>query len=293
MTAKGRCSLTSPCDRAPPSDTYIPKQTAPLTDAETSEAFKARVHAFPSVERYYADPAILNQRIGLLSFIPSKGARPDKDGFFGMLQLRGNFATEEEANERAEFIIRNVDSYHDIYHAYVGRPVPITSSEDYSKEIKAIDIRAKTTEIISEDILSRKKNDEQEIKIMKEREKNLLEESKRAERNEPADPFEVYITNQVKRAQLVWTYHETMKKVAEMKRSIRATTEAIREEEAAHPDFEERYRDKYTQARKDAGIKDTDDTSFMRYLGQDLIEDLPEEPSGAARVPDPAPGAEA
>ena len=83
---------------------------------------------FPRIDRSYADPAILNQQIALISFIPAKGATPNENGIFGFAKIRGNFATPIEASERAEFLIRNVDSYHQIYHAYVGRPFPITTS---------------------------------------------------------------------------------------------------------------------------------------------------------------------
>ena len=265
-------SLTSPNDREQtPSQ---PKQTDPLTLEQTADAIADRVHKFPLIDRYYADPSIMNQKICLVSFVPAKGATPDKDNFFGMMKVRGVFATEEEANERAEFLIRNVDSYHDIYHAYVGRPFPITTSRDYSAEVKNIDIRKKTTDIISEDIVRRKQDDAREIQEMKEREEKLLEESKKAEAGEdPMEPFEHYIMEQVKRAQLLWTYYETKTKMNQMKTSIRASTDKIAEFDKENPEFYEQYRERYFEARRKSGLKD-DDNSFLQYLGKDLEEEV-------------------
>ena len=142
-------SLTSPADKT---GKFVSKKVV-LSDEEVETGMKVlnKDIRFAQVEQHFADPSQFGQKITLVSFIPSKGAKPDKDNIYGMMKVRGVYATEDEANERAEFLIRNVDSYHEIFHAYVGRPFPITTSEMYSDEIKQIDIRKKTTDIISED----------------------------------------------------------------------------------------------------------------------------------------------
>lgn len=267
-------SLTAPSDR------HAVKLKDPLSEEETIEAMGTlrKDIRFTQVDRYYADPQIPQQRIVLVSFIPARGAKPDKDNIYGMMKVRGVYATEEEANERSEFLIRNVDSYHEIYHAYVGRPFPITTAQGFEQEIKTIDIRRKTTELISEDILSKKKEERSEMETLKDREKNLLEESKRAQREEAIDPYDRYITEQVKRAQLIWTFHEMNKKMEQMRTSFHSTTKVIRDLENEHPDFIHSYKDKYMAARREAGIPD-DDNSFIQYLGLDLdigIEDMQE-----------------
>ena len=68
---------------------------------------------------------------------------------------------KKEMNKR-EFLIRNVDSYHEIFHCKVGRPFPITDSNEFGNTVKSIDIRKKTTELISEDILNKKKTRKRE-----------------------------------------------------------------------------------------------------------------------------------
>jgi hypothetical protein len=265
-------SLVSPADRALSSSPTRVNVTPKLGQDEIDEAMKVlnKNITFTQVERYYADPPQINQKIALVSFVPSQDAKPDKDNIYGMMKIRGVYATEEEANERAEFLIRNVDSYHDIFHAFVGRPFPITTSCDFAASLKTIDIRKKTTELISEDILSRKRKEKEEMEDIQEREKKLLEESKRAQDGLPMDPFDEYITANVKRAQLAWTFHETKKKILQMKESFQETTARIQELDTIHPDFVDSYKEKYMEARRASGIPDDND-SFIRYLGMDLL----------------------
>jgi len=261
-------SLCSPND-------YLKKKSLstvqPLDDVSFQKALDHlnQKSEFLQVDRYYADPVQLNQNIGLISFVPSKGAQPDKDGIYGMAKVRGIYATEREADERAEFLIRNVDSFHDIYHVPVGRPFPITNSDKFSNEIKNIDIRKKTTQIISEDIMDKKRQEQKEMQEMKEREHHLLEESRKAQNNEPRDTFEEYITENVKRAQLIWTYHETKKKMDQMRIGFQKATERIQELDENYPLYKDQYRDKYMEARRESGIPDNND-SFIQYLGMDL-----------------------
>jgi len=268
-------SLLSPSDRKTLSATKPPRCTnmSPLTEEETSSAFSCLVKdiRFSQVDRQYADPPLSGQKYVLVSFVPSKGATPDADNIFGMMKVRGVFGTEEEANERSEFLIRNIDSYHDIYTAFVGRPFPVTTTDGFSQNVKTIDIRKKTTELISEDILSKKYQEKNEMEEIQRREKELLSESKKAQNNEPEDPFDVYIRLQVKKAQILWTYHETKKKMIQMQDIIHNSKEEIRELDQENPDFLERYREKYMEARRQSGIKDDDD-SFLKYLGKDLEE---------------------
>lgn len=262
-------SLTSPSDKT--SKTVFKKVNLSDDEVEWVMQRNNKDIRYTQVEQHYSDPAQINQKIALVSFIPSKGAKPDKDNIYGMMKVRGVYASEEEANQRAEFLIRNVDSYHDIFHVHVGLPFPCTTSEMYSGEIKQIDIRQKTTDIISEDILTQKKNERQQVEEIKAKEKRLLEESKSAQKNEPLDDFEQYITEQVKRAQLIWTYVETQKKLEQMKDSIQNTTSTIVSYDEKHPDFFSKYKTRYYEARKEAGLPDdTDDNSFIKYLGMDL-----------------------
>ena len=264
-------SLQSPMDKKTTTTGTVRNVNVVLTDDNVSElSSKLNVDMKEyQVDRYYADPQQYNQKISLVSFVPSSGATPDQDGIYGMMKVRGVYATEEEANERSEFLIRSVDSYHEIYHCHVGRPFPITNNNNFAQTVKSIDIRKKTTELISEDILNKKREEKNEMMDMQEREKKLLEESKNAQEGKAMDVFDEYVTMNVKRAQLLWTYKETMDKLKTMKESYLSAVNRIKELDVDNPKFQDEYKEKYFQARRDAGIPD-EKNSWVEYLGVDI-----------------------
>ena len=221
------------------------------------------------VDRYYTDPAQIGQKIALVSFVPSSGAKPDKDNIYGMMKVRGVFENESDANIRADFLIRNVDSYHEIFHCHVGRPFPITTNNKYAHYVQKIDIKKKTTEIISEDIINKRQDEKQTVSEIKEREEKMLEESKRAEEGLPMDEYDEYITLNVKRAQLLWTYKETMKKFETMKESYEQSVKRIQELDEKCPNYQHDYMEKYMDARRDSGLPDDKD-SFVKYMALDV-----------------------
>jgi hypothetical protein len=266
-------SLTAPEDRDL-INKWKPEQSAPvLNENEVDLAMKALNNTaftdkFPRVDRTYADPHLPLQTIGLISFTPAKGATPNENGVFGFAKLRGNYGTPIEANQRAEFLIRNVDSYHQIYHTYVGRPFPITCSSKYSAETDEIDIRKETTMAVSQNVKDKKAEEQKTVAEIKQREEALLESSK----NEVSDPYEEYITLRVKSSQLQWTYLEHQKKLEEIKNIIIKTRKEIATLDNEYPDFQNNYYEKYMKARRDAGIKETDEESknnFMKFLVED------------------------
>ena len=247
-----------------------PLSMSELDDAVKDLHEKAFVGKYRPVERTFADPSIMNQQYCLVSFVPSAQAKPDEDGCYGMIKVRGTYNTMDECNERAEFLIQNIDSYHKIYTTYVGRPFPATSSSKWSAETAEVDIKKKITKVVSEDIKKQKAEEQREINEIKERERKLLDSSK----DESVDPFEEYITMRVKKAQLAWTYLETQKKMEEMKQSIIKVREEIEQNDKEHPEYIENYREKYYSARRESGLKEDDDSSFIAYLGDDRDSEL-------------------
>lgn len=264
-------SLTCPLDRNP-DRSYKPNQGGRnLSEEEVGIAMKSLnnrsyVQQFLRVERRYADPIEPLQRIGLFSFVPAKGSTPNKNGVYGFAKLRGNYATDREASERAEYLIRNVDSYHQLYHTYVGRPFPLTVSSDYSGETTEIDIRKSMTESMSESVKAKRREEKKKIQEIKDREKELLSESKKDEE----DPIDNYTTLRVKKAQLIWTYLETEKKLEEMKNIIIKTRDELSDMDSEHPEFADNYFQKYKEARDFAGLNNSNNqNTFMKYLVED------------------------
>ena len=202
-------SLTTPQDRNVDNRWKPDQSVAPLTNEQAVDAMKelyitSFVEKFPKIDRTYADPSISMQNYSLFSFIPAKGASPNEQGIFGFAKIRGTYQSEMEASQRAEYLIRNVDSYHKIFTVYTGRPFPLTESSDYSSEVSEVDIKKDMAKNISHSIKDKKEEELREIKEIQQREKNLIEESKRQE----VDPYDEYITQRVKSAQLQFTYLE-------------------------------------------------------------------------------------
>ena len=268
-------SLTTPEDS---NDRFKPTTAPSLTDDQLSVATEqlintAFVSKFPMVDRNYADPTLNLQQIGLFSFIPAKGAKPNDRGIYGFAKLRGNFATEIEANQRAEVLIKEHDSTHTIFHTYVGRPFPITLSEKYASETSEVDIRKDTVEAVSNTMKIKKDDDKRKAQEMKEREAELLADTS-PDKEKALIEQDDYITLKVKKAQLTWTYIEHIKKLKEVKEIIVRTRQQLVEIDAANPSLNEKYYEKYKDARVKAGLKVDDKAlsdGFTKYLVEDVM----------------------
>lgn len=247
----------------------------PLKEAETKNAMAELnqtdfIHKFPKVERRFADPPLDLQRIGLISFVPAKGATPNDKGIFGFAKLRGNFGTEQEANSQAEKLIRTSDSYNKIFHTYVGRPFPITTSSEFSKEVSEVDLKKEVSTAYSEDVKKKREQEQKDIEDIQEREKLLLEDvSKPQEITDDA-----YTTLRVKKAQLTWTYLETIKKIEQMAVNVAKARYEIEMLDEKQPELKASYLDRYMKARKQANLptdREAVDTSFMKFLVEDVV----------------------
>ncbi len=275
--AVGETSLTAPSDRDS-SKRWRPDRAPPLTEDEGDEAVKdlhkkEYVYKYPRKDRSYADPDLPLQTYGLISFVPAKGAQPNARGIYGFAKLRGNFKTLAEADQRAEHIIRNHDSYHNISTCWVGRPFPFTNERAFSEDVREIDIRKEEAESMSEAIKRMKKKDKREIEEIQERERLLKEDVKK----DDVEPFDNYITNKVKKAQLTWTYQEHAKKMEECKNLIIKARNTLDELDSEYPDFKHKYFDKYMEARKSAGLEESKEevkNNFMKYLVEDVELDF-------------------
>lgn len=268
-------SLTSPSDQnsSKPS-ACLGSTTPPLTDQELKEALSEQqvssfIGKFPKLERLYADPHLSLQKYGLISFVPAQGAKPNSNGVYGFAKLRGNFQTEQEASERSEHIIRNVDSYHKIFTCYVGRPFPLTLSSRYSEETAEIDLRKETVKCISNSVKIQKEKERNDIQDIKSREKALLDDVTNA-----VEPFERYVELQVKKAQLMWTYQKAKDKMKELRELAQKAQGDIANLEKDNPEFKDKHFDHYMKARKEAGLEEEDEKtaqeSFIKYLNQDI-----------------------
>lgn len=254
------------------------KFTDPLTDEQASHAMSAlydntSIVNFPRVERKYADPPIVNQKFALVSFVPSPDSSPDKDGCYGCMKIRGVFASIEEADEYAEHIVRNVDSYQSILTTFVGRPFPLIrcDAEKYGATLNKIDLNQKSEEVISKDVKTKRMEEHKEMAKIKEREDNLKKDVQREVEDIPTE--ETYTMLRVKRSQLIHTYVENKEKMDNLKQLIRDTDAEIRLLDEKDESYKQEYLERYMEARKASGFDDDmvkNSDTFMKYLGDDI-----------------------
>lgn len=262
-------SLTSPNDKT---TEFVKSRADPLTPSETEIAAKTLIENntigdFAKVERRFCDPDIPGQKFCLHSFIPSKGAKPDSLGIYGMIKIRGTYGSVEEASDKAEDLVKNHDSYHKIYTGFVGKPMPITESSEFSAKIDEIDIQKEISSTVRDDIKAKRAFEKKQVDEIREREKSLKEEVEQ----EANDPYEKYTCLCVKRAQTIWGYFEHKKKMDELIDVFNNTVKEIKEMDNEDSDYKEKYVHRYKDARKRAGIpEDKNDISFMKYLTKDI-----------------------
>lgn len=273
-------SLTAKWDITDPESRVVGSEygVAELTEEEVKAAKeelqdKGMLEKFRQQDKFYSDPIYNNQIYSLHSFIPTKGAKPDEHGVFGFMKCRGTFFTQEEADQRAEWIIRNVDSYHKIQTSYTGKPFPVCAdTKKYVRDTNAVDIRKKATETISQDIKEKRLEEKRTMKEIKEREKNLLENTGEDFKEDPED---MYTTLMVKKANLVWTYVETRNKMEQMKMNIIKVRKEIAEMDEEDPSLKEQYFDRYMEARKESGLsEEVTQDNFMKFLVSDKEANL-------------------
>ena len=267
-------SLTCPEERT--GDWKPGNGTTQLTDEETQNAvseLESKQLLFPIRDRHLCDDPLQFQNIGLFSFVPCKGATPNDKGIYGFAKLRGNFNTEDEASQRAEKLIRTTDSYHKIFHTFVGKPFPITESSDFSAEAQNIDIRNEAQKATSTSIRQKRDDEISQIKEIERREQELKDDV--AMEPEDIDPLDRYITLKVKCAQLTWTYLEHLKKMAEVRDVLIKARKQTREMDEESSEYNEAYFEKYQQAREVSGLETNVSSSdnFIRYMVEDV--DLP------------------
>ncbi len=241
------------------------------TKAALSQLYSNELVEYPRVERTYADPPIANQTFVLVSFAPSQGATPDDDGCYGCLKVRGVYGRLDEADERAEYIVKNVDSLQSILTAFVGRPFPLIKcdGEKYGAVLRNIEVKKKTEKVMDADAKEKRYEEHREIADIKKREENLKQDVQRDKEDIPEG--ELYTTMRVKRSQLIFTFIENARKMEQLQALIRTTDREIREMDDSNPEYKKEYMDRYMAARKESGFKDDEGPTegFMKYLGDD------------------------
>lgn len=266
------CTLTGKDDRKDGEKTQINPDTPFLNKDELKIAVQ-ELHVnlpYPQVERRYLDPPLDGQKFGLFSFVPAVGVKPNQNGIYGFAKLRGNFSKDTDAKERAEMIIREVDSYHKIYTPIVGYPFPVTTKSGFAEDVTDVDVKRDMKESMSEAVKRKRQEDEKEIEEIQQKEKNLLDDVKKAPEENKED---YYTTLMTKKAQLTWTYVETMKKMRQVAILAVKARKEVEDLDKQNSSLKEQYMKKYMDARRQAGIPDAQinsDDNFIKYMVEDV-----------------------
>lgn len=218
---------------------------------------------FPKVQRFRVDPPSNQQNYyALHSFIPAPGATPDKDGCFGVMKIRGAFGNLDEADAWAEHLIRNVDSSSEIHIGYVGKEFPLTLDPLYFNETHEIDMKKKMDETARSHAKSVREKEEQDMRLIKQRETELLQSSKMTAEEINAS-IDHYIAMKVKCANILYVRDETLKKLEAYENTRQETLKELAEIEQQSPEYKEQYMEKFMKSLSDIGVTDS---PLLKYM---------------------------
>lgn len=187
----------------------------------------------------------------------------------GVGKIRGAFLTQQEAESRAEDIVRDVDSSNSVFTCIVGVPFPLIT-EGMAEEVSEVDLQQQTEHAIAQNVRKQRNKDSKEMEEIKRREEELMSN---AEKDPNADDADNYIAQRVKLAHLRYSIEQHVKKHAECVENEKKCVQWLVDMKNRNPEFEENYMKKYMEGRKAAHIPD-DHTpeGFMRYMNDPLIK---------------------
>jgi len=137
-------------------------------------------------------------------------------------------------------------------------------------EVNKVDIRQKMDFTMKADMKKQRADDKRIIKELEDREEELKQDVE-----DDTDPKERYTELRLKIAHLSYTYMESQKKMDQMKESILKARVEVGVMDEESDVYAEEYMERYISARRKCGLKEEDDTSFMKYLNSRLaVEDL-------------------
>ena len=116
----------------------------------------------------------------------------------GVAKIRGAFFTSLEAEQKAEEIIKDVDSTNSIFTCLIGTPFPLVT-EGFSDELNEVDIQNQTEHTISQNVREKRRKDQKEMNELKQQQDELMQD---VTMDPAAQKEENYVTNRVKLAAL-------------------------------------------------------------------------------------------
>jgi len=232
---------------------------------------------FPKTTKFNVDPSVPQQNYSLVSFVPSQGAMPDSNGYFGLIKIRGCFATQNEAEEHADMLLRKYDSFAEIQVGRVGKYLPLLGDmTPYTMETREIDIRKQVEDIVRAETRKRKEQEAREIDEVQQRQQKLTDKTHRAEEDESVSDLDFYIRLRNKKAQNAVAIDDWNKKIAEARVTIEKTKTDIEALDRKHPEFKRQFLAKYEEALAQVGAE-ASKNPLIAYMKADAEEEQKEE----------------
>jgi hypothetical protein len=207
------------------------QESTPLSSEQVAAAFKQNVVKFPSIEQLETDPPIPRQDWGLFSF---KLLPKPINGVYGFLKFRGAFPTEDAYITHAKNIIKTVDSRNKIWPFPQGEWYPITNNEEFAKEQLEVEQKEELANIFNQEQSSEQKAAAQKVRAIQQREKKLIEESKR--KTADIDSIEYHAQRVMHMQQTQQWLESSRKQKRSLLKSLKKCQEDIEDVRKRHPE---------------------------------------------------------
>jgi hypothetical protein len=248
-------------------------KSKPLTDDELVHAFEdLYVDKYIKADRKYIDPKVSGQKYALFSFNPTNGSKPDEDGIYGFIKVRGTFNRLEEAEEKSKELIQ-YQSANQIFVCDVGSPTPLQSRVLDRNNVVEVDHpdresdeNLKYANLIKEQT-TKEKHQIEEIKKKVE----YLKEDVTKDPNEK-EPLQIYLELNQKRATAAYLYTQHQEKLEETKNIVLRSRQQISDMDQEHPNLKEEYLEHYKKTCEECGIDKAEDNMAImikKYFGED------------------------
>jgi hypothetical protein len=250
----------------------------PLKGDVGQSAVNGQLIHYPKVVRDNQDQPITNQSVGLVSFMLFKEPRKLQTGepVYGFFKLRGNYGTEQTAENKSAEIIKLQDSKFPILVAPVGSWLPITEEKAVCKKMLDVKMKEEDPGLRDEAAREAQNKERQRLRELKERE----EELKSKDVYDNPDVIDYYTMKRVTELRIKEYILTEEKKLND----IRGKLDTVRKElftlEQKHPEFMDTvdengevtsspWVDRYNVERRKTGIPDYVPNAELRKDYQD------------------------
>lgn len=226
----------------------------PLEGAVLKEAVEHQIIRYPMVVRSMRDPPIFNQAYANVSFMFFDKPETLKSGkpVYGFGIVRGAWESEKTATDKAETIIKEVDSRNQVRIAPMGQWFPLTPDNAVCQDLLDVRTRENETEQLRDRAAKDAEAKQREIqRELREREREL-----EAERDADTDKDHIryYARRRVTEMRLREAIEHMQQRLSGMKRNLLKCRVELKQIDAKFPQHEHEWLDCYNAERAKTGI---------------------------------------